>query len=75
MENSKDGNPSNNNDTNFTILPDVAAVENDTTASVVNNNNPRTPFTNLSQVDADLALARTLQDQVSFIYLFIFLLT
>lgn len=26
----------------------------------------RTPFTDLSQVDADLALARTLQDQVSF---------
>ncbi|MQL76383.1 hypothetical protein Taro_008776 [Colocasia esculenta] len=25
--------------------------------------NPRTPFTNLSQVDADLALARTLQEQ------------
>ena len=25
----------------------------------------RTPFTNLSQVDADLALARTLQEQVS----------
>lgn len=24
----------------------------------------RTPFTNLSQVDADLALARTLQEQV-----------
>lgn len=39
----------------------------------------RTPFTNLSQVDADLALARTLQEQVlklrlccsiSFLYLF-----
>ncbi|GJU51855.1 hypothetical protein Tco_1221410 [Tanacetum coccineum] len=28
-----------------------------------NPNNPRTPFTNLSQIDADLALARTLQDQ------------
>lgn len=26
----------------------------------------RTPFTNLSQIDADLALARTLQDQVRF---------
>jgi E3 ubiquitin-protein ligase BIG BROTHER-like protein len=28
----------------------------------------RTPFTNLSQVDADLALARTLQEQVSFFF-------
>nr|GEY19797.1 hypothetical protein [Tanacetum cinerariifolium] len=28
-----------------------------------NPNNSRTPFTNLSQIDADLALARTLQDQ------------
>lgn len=26
---------------------------------------PRTPFTSLSQVDADLALARALQEQVS----------
>lgn len=38
----------------------------------------RTPFTNLSQVDADLALARTLQEQVPpplllFILLFPFL--
>ena len=29
----------------------------------------RTPFTNLSQVDADLALARTLQEQVKFLFL------
>lgn len=29
----------------------------------------RTPFTNLSQVDADLALARTLQEQVKFVIL------
>lgn len=28
------------------------------------NRRRRTPFTNLSQVDADLALARTLQEQV-----------
>lgn len=28
----------------------------------------RTPFTNLSQVDADLALARTLQEQVSLLF-------
>ncbi|KAK6931742.1 hypothetical protein RJ641_003535 [Dillenia turbinata] len=27
----------------------------------------RTPFTNLSQVDADLALARTLQEQLLFL--------
>lgn len=27
----------------------------------------RTPFTNLSQIDSDLALARTLQDQVRFL--------
>ncbi|KAL8188614.1 hypothetical protein R6Q57_029902 [Mikania cordata] len=40
------------------LLPAAAAEEND------NPNRPsRTPFTNLSQVDADLALARTLQDQ------------
>lgn len=30
----------------------------------------RVPFTNLSQVDADLALARTLQEQVFFFVFF-----
>lgn len=29
-----------------------------------NRSSSRTPFTNLSQIDADLALARTLQEQV-----------
>lgn len=31
---------------------------------VAGNRPPRTPFTDLSQVDADAALARTLQEQV-----------
>lgn len=31
------------------------------------NGRRRTPFTDLSQIDADLALARTLQEQVSFL--------
>lgn len=36
-----------------------------------NKRRQRTPFTNLSQVDADLALARTLQEQVfPFCYVF-----
>ena len=34
--------------------------------------NSRTPFTSLSQVDADLALARTLQEQVRFLSCFSF---
>ncbi|KAK9059614.1 hypothetical protein SSX86_020318 [Deinandra increscens subsp. villosa] len=74
MENSKDQgskipntdeNPSSNITTdsivNSSSLPPAAAQE------TANPNRPsslpRTPFTNLSQVDADLALARTLQDQ------------
>lgn len=71
MDNSKDQgskiadtdeNPSNNTQSpvDSSLLPPVE-VENG------NQNRPsaapRTPFTNLSQVDADLALARTLQDQ------------
>lgn len=71
MDNSKDQsskiantdeNPSNNTQSpvDSSLLPAVS-VENG------NPNRPsaapRTPFTNLSQVDADLALARTLQDQ------------
>lgn len=59
---------------------DVAAMnlgEEDNNTNTNNNNNngtnntynnggrqTRTPFTDLSQVDADLALARTLQEQV-----------
>ncbi|CAH1423660.1 unnamed protein product [Lactuca virosa] len=71
MDNSKDQgskiantdeNPSSNTQSpvDSSLIPAVA-VENG------NPNRPsaapRTPFTNLSQVDADLALARTLQDQ------------
>lgn len=72
MDNSKDQgskiantdeNPSNNTQSPVdSSLISAVAVENG------NPNRPsaapRTPFTNLSQVDADLALARTLQDQV-----------
>ncbi|KAI7754269.1 hypothetical protein M8C21_025507 [Ambrosia artemisiifolia] len=66
MDNSKDQ-PTNTDENPTTITttdsPPVIAADNNN-----NNNNPnrsvtRTPFTNLSQVDADLALARTLQDQ------------
>ncbi|XP_071697928.1 E3 ubiquitin ligase BIG BROTHER-related-like [Rutidosis leptorrhynchoides] len=70
MENSKDqvSNSSNNNDenpstnNNNTTTNDVVVDENlnNVRSSRVSS---RTPFTNLSQVDADLALARTLQDQ------------
>lgn len=54
---------SDENPSNTIADPAVVAEE------PVNPNRPaaavtRTPFTNLSQVDADLALARTLQDQV-----------
>ncbi|KAI3718533.1 hypothetical protein L6452_19407 [Arctium lappa] len=71
MDNSKDqgskianneDNPSNNTETlvDSSILPVVGEENgNPNRPSSV----PRTPFTNLSQVDADLALARTLQDQ------------
>lgn len=77
MDNSKDQgskiansevNPSNNTETlvDSSVLPVVGEENgNPNRPSAV----PRTPFTNLSQVDADLALARTLQDQV---YLFYF---
>lgn len=36
------------------------------------NRRQRTPFTDLSQVDADLALARTLQEQVFLLRVFLF---
>lgn len=48
--------------------PAAAAVAGESNAVPVENNSDgpqiRTPFTDLSQVDADLALARTLQEQV-----------
>jgi len=47
--------------------------EGEPTGSAPNPRQPsRTPFTNLSQVDADLALARTLQEQVSLFFFFSF---
>ncbi|KAI3712482.1 hypothetical protein L1987_71039 [Smallanthus sonchifolius] len=63
MDNSKDeSNKIANNDENPSNIPPV-----DSSVVLEEDDNPnrpsRTPFTNLSQVDADLALARTLQDQ------------
>jgi len=47
--------------------------EGEPTGSALNPRQPtRTPFTNLSQVDADLALARTLQEQVSLLFVVFF---
>lgn len=65
----------------------AAPQSNDVTAMNEDNNNiingdtnnegrqSRTPFTDLSQVDADLALARTLQEQVSIYILYLYLLS
>lgn len=71
----------NEENPNFSSSPAVSAESNDVAAMNLgeednnnNNNNGtnnnggrqnRTPFTELSQVDADLALARTLQEQAS----------
>ena len=64
-------NPSNNlseQEENLTLIR--CGEEEEVTAQLVEPPSPnapqssRTPFTNLSQVDADLALARTLQEQV-----------
>ncbi|KVH96716.1 hypothetical protein Ccrd_001193 [Cynara cardunculus var. scolymus] len=71
MDNSKDQgskianneeNPSNNSETlvGSSVLPVVGEENGNPNRS---SSVARTPFTNLSQVDADLALARTLQDQ------------
>lgn len=65
-------NTNNHNTTNSTTTTVVEENPNNTNAVPANgidNQNPqppatRTPFTSLSQVDADLALARTLQEQV-----------
>uniref|UniRef100_A0A5B7BQ99 Putative E3 ubiquitin ligase BIG BROTHER-related n=1 Tax=Davidia involucrata TaxID=16924 RepID=A0A5B7BQ99_DAVIN len=69
MENSKTG--SDEAKPTSTTNTDVENPNNSATAeeggsNVVNQSRQtsRTPFTNLSQVDADLALARTLQEQV-----------
>lgn len=70
MENSKDqvSNSSNNSDENPNPNPSTNNTNDVVVAEDLNNVrssrvSSRTPFTNLSQVDADLALARTLQDQ------------
>lgn len=66
-------NPSNNlseQEENPTLIRCGEEEEEEVTAQLVEPPSPnvpqssRTPFTNLSQVDADLALARTLQEQV-----------
>ncbi|KAJ0576578.1 putative transcription factor C2H2 family [Helianthus annuus] len=60
MENSKDQTTTNpETPTNTTTTDSSIPPDNLNPPSSL----PRTPFTNLSQVDADLALARTLQDQ------------
>lgn len=46
--------------------PDAPVSAPDSDAVRTSQASTRTPFTNLSQVDADLALARTLQEQVPF---------
>lgn len=70
--NSNEENPNDNNTINSsaatTVLAEGGGGELNAAAAVAGNENEdsrqtRTPFTNLSQVDADLALARTLQEQ------------
>lgn len=56
-ENPSDNNNNNNSNNNSS---------NPSNGDDAGNRNRRTPFTDLNQVDADLALARTLQEQVSF---------
>ncbi|KAM7484842.1 hypothetical protein LguiA_000851 [Lonicera macranthoides] len=72
-----DENPNDNNhNTNSSTTSVVEENPNNTNAvpaNEIDNQNPqapatRTPFTSLSQVDADLALARTLQEQVRVSY-------
>ncbi|KAJ0037923.1 hypothetical protein Pint_23208 [Pistacia integerrima] len=64
LEGQQEENPNNNND-----LTEQVVAEEPNTGSNLNQDQQqmpsraRTPFTNLSQVDADLALARTLQEQ------------
>lgn len=52
---------------NNTLSNDVLINSN---SEAENNRRQKTPFTDLSQVDADLALARTLQEQVFFNFFF-----
>lgn len=76
--NSNEENPNDNNTINSSAATTVLAAGGggeSNAAAVVGNENEdsrqtRTPFTNLSQVDADLALARTLQEQVSTSFLY-----
>ncbi|KAL0539239.1 hypothetical protein IC582_023422 [Cucumis melo] len=65
-----DQNPNSNSNSNSNPPPtSVSDPQNDTTGSdstslqTPSRHSSRTPFTNLTQVDADLALARTLQEQ------------
>ncbi|KAK1419388.1 hypothetical protein QVD17_28555 [Tagetes erecta] len=62
MENSKDQSSDipNNNENPITTTNTIVSSSQQTNPP---SSLPRTPFTSLSQVDADLALARTLQDQ------------
>lgn len=69
-DNSAAGNPnsaevsnSTNSNGDVVVVNPEAAPESDIVDGGRSQNSSRTPFTNLSQVDADLALARTLQEQ------------
>lgn len=78
-EDSATTNPNPNSDvatSNSNSVVDAAAAANLAVATEAGSdadsrsrNSSRTPFTNLSQVDADLALARTLQEQVILLWL------
>lgn len=57
-----DSHPNSDVTTNSETNPQAPETETDV-AAAVSRQSSRTPFTNLSQVDADLALARTLQEQ------------
>ncbi|KAK3222419.1 hypothetical protein Dsin_009444 [Dipteronia sinensis] len=60
-EQEQEANPNNNNNNELSSQTEQQEVDDEETRS--NPSTARTPFTNLSQVDADLALARTLQEQ------------
>lgn len=82
MADSKPGNndPKSNEENPILNSSPAAPQSNDVVAMNEDNNynnegrQNRTPFTDLSQVDADLALARTLQEQVSIYILYLYLL-
>lgn len=64
MENVKEGSGGAKSNNENPIPAAAAATESDSPSNLpVPQPSSRTPFTNLSQVDADLALARTLQEQ------------